>query len=161
MHLLIVQSEVLEDAAHTQLHGLQIESVNTDAEVHRKGGVVLAEPSDETQHVGVRPHPTREPLEAVEDFLGGPGFVWVGHHEAVQVACVGSIPLDENRGEIARLDEVLRQAVPVVVVLVTAVRTGGGGGRRRSALVEEDLEQLVTGNWYARRLSREFTFRWA
>ena len=82
---------------------------------------MLAQPAYEVEHVGVAPHPLREPLEARERLAAAPVFAPPAH-VAVDAVGVRPVGLDRHGRKAFLFDEPLRDLRALAVELVRAVR---------------------------------------
>jgi hypothetical protein len=101
--------------------------------------VVLPQPADEVEHVGVAPHPLREPLEPAER-VARVRVVVEPLHEPVHAPRVRPVRLDGHRRETLLADQSLRQLRPDPVELVRAV---GGLAHQHVPRFAHEVHQRV------------------
>ena len=101
--------------------------------------VVVAEPADEVEHVGVAPHPGRESSEARQR-LDGLGVVAAAADVAVDAIGVGPVGLDGHGVEALLADQPLGDLGTLPVELVRAVR---GLADQHEAGVADQLQEGI------------------
>ena len=112
--------QIRDDRPDRRAEAVEIEPVETDLAL-RMLVVPFTEPAHERQHLGVAPHPRREPLEAGQRGVGV-AVVAFAAHEAVDAIRIGPVRFDRDRGQAVMLNEVFRDARAKVIEVLRAVR---------------------------------------
>jgi hypothetical protein len=131
--------QVIEHRGDRAVQAVEVESVEADPRRGVAFTVVRAQPVDERTHLGVAPHPCREPFEAGERGVCI-GILAIAPHVAVHAVRIGPVSLDRHRGEAFFPDEAARDLGAHCVELVRAVR---GFADEHDACAADALEQRV------------------
>jgi hypothetical protein len=127
--------EVGEDRAHGAGKRVEVQAIEPNFRAARgERVVVIAEPADEVEDVGVAPHPGGEAEEVAERVDGGRVVAGV-LDEAVHAVGVGPVGFDGDGGEAFLFDQPAGEEGAVAVELVRAV-----GG-----LADEDVAGVADG----------------
>ena len=114
--------QVGDHGLHRGVQAVEVQTVEADlAACPADAVVVVAEPADEVEDVGVAPHPGRESPESRQG-VDGLGIVAAAADEAVDAIGVGPVGLDGHGVEALLADQPLGDLRTLAIKLVRAVR---------------------------------------